>query len=98
MTILTAEQDGLIVGGKPPLSIYAYWVIAFEMTILFGVLFNAIAVSAYTGMLDFRTPRAYDRRFSRDKFGLFVACEPRHRGKVLELMGSDETEEIHVIE
>jgi Ni/Fe-hydrogenase subunit HybB-like protein len=98
MPILTAQQNGLIVGGKQPLNTYPYWVIAFELTVLFAVLFNAVAVSVYTGMYSWKTPRAYDPRFSRDKLGLFVACEPGERTRVLELMESDGTEEIHVVE
>jgi Ni/Fe-hydrogenase subunit HybB-like protein len=97
LTILTALVNNLIVGGKPPLSFYAYLVIVFEITILFGVLFNAGAVSVYTGMFKFPPPRAYDRRFSRDKFGLFVVCTPEERETVTELMESHETEEIHVV-
>jgi Ni/Fe-hydrogenase subunit HybB-like protein len=98
MTILTALRNSLIVGGKHPISVIAYWVIVFEVTVLFGVLANTVALSVYTRLYDRRPPRAYDRRFSRDKFGLFVACEPPERAKVLDLLESSETEEIRVVE
>ena len=44
-TIFTAMDWPLVTGGKPILSIPAYVVIAFEMTILFGVLATVIGVS-----------------------------------------------------
>lgn len=65
----------LIVSGKPITSIPAYVVVGFEMTILFGALLNLFAVLWLGGLPRLRHP-AYDPRFSRDRFGLFVRLAP----------------------
>jgi molybdopterin-containing oxidoreductase family membrane subunit len=76
LTINTSIGYPLITGGKPIVSMPAFIVIAFELTILFG------AIGTLLGLLILaRVPRlhigpAYHRRFSEDQFGLFVFCEP----------------------
>ncbi len=98
LAILTALVNRLIVGGKPPVSIVPYCVIGFELTILGGTLFNLVGVT-WHGRLYRRTlPRAYDRRFSRDKFGLFVICEPDVHDEVTAQLREANPEETRVIQ
>jgi len=74
LTINTSLAYPLIVGGKPIVSMPAFIVIVFELTILFG------AIGTLVGLLvNGRLPRlhigpAFDPRFCEDQFGLFVFC------------------------
>lgn len=75
LQILTALQWPLPVGGKPIISMPAFVVIAFELTILFG------AVAALLGFLiTSRLPRfrqeAYHEGCSRSDFALVVRHDP----------------------
>src|SRR2546425_10151996 len=90
------SSDGpLVVGGKPIGSIPPYVVIMFEMTILFGalstilgILFNALFGARRLGTV------AYDPRFTNDKFGIFVPCEPARAGQVEALLRGAGAEEV----
>lgn len=76
LTINTSIGYPHITGGKPIVSMPAFIVIAFELTILFG------AIGTLLGLLvNARFPRlhigpAFHPRFCRDQFGLFVFCAP----------------------
>ena len=85
----------LVLGGKPVGSIPPYVVIMFEMTILFGalatilgILFNALFAARRLGTV------AYDARFTNDKFGVFVPCEPARAGQVEALLRGTGAEEV----
>jgi hypothetical protein len=98
LAILTALVNRLIVGGKPPVSIVPYCVIGFELTILGGTLFNLVGVTWHGRLYRWTLPRAYDRRFSRDKFGLFVICEPDVHDEVTAQLREANPEETRVIQ
>jgi Ni/Fe-hydrogenase subunit HybB-like protein len=98
LAILAALVNDLIVGGKPPVSIVPYCVLGFECTILGGTLFNLAGVTWHARLYRLAPPHAYDRRFSRDKFGLFIACEPGLRDEVIALLQGTDPEETRVIE
>ena len=74
LTINTSISYPLITGGKPIVSMPAFIVIVFELTILFG------AIGTLVGLLvNGRFPRlqigpAFDAHFCEDQFGLFVFC------------------------
>ena len=73
-TIFTATDWPLVTGGKPILSIPAYVVIAFEMTILFGVLATVIGVFWNMRVPSLKTDVVYDPDFSSGKFGVYVTA------------------------
>lgn len=95
LTIATSLHYPLVVGGKPILSIPAFLIIVFELTILFGGLFTL------GGMLwNARLPRvhivpAYDPRFSEDRFGLWVRCAAQDFDAVAQVLDGTGAEEIH---
>lgn len=70
-TIFTSMDWPLVTGGKPIVSIPAYVVIAFEMTILFGALATAIGLFI-TARLPKRSDVVYDPEFSSGLYGLHV--------------------------
>jgi molybdopterin-containing oxidoreductase family membrane subunit len=93
LTIWSAMQWGLITGGKPVVSIPPFVIIAFELTILFGGLASALGAIVLGRLPRFRATRAYDPRFTNDRFGVAVHCAPDRGPSVREILtrtGADE--------
>lgn len=75
----------LITGGKPILSIPAYVVIAFELTILFGALATVIGLFITGRLPDTRPMMLYDPEFSAGRFGVHVAAGPERMDEAREI-------------
>ncbi|HZA54426.1 MAG TPA: quinol:electron acceptor oxidoreductase subunit ActD [Candidatus Udaeobacter sp.] len=73
LTIHTSTQWPLITGGQPIVSLPPFFVISFELTILFGVLATLVGLfwRIHRSKLD---SKFYDSRFSVDRFGVYVPC------------------------
>jgi len=67
----------LITGGKPILSIPAYVIPAFELTILFGALSTVIGLFILSRLPNPVPTVIYDPEFSSGRYGLFVRTEAR---------------------
>lgn len=74
-TTFTSMDWPLVTGGKPILSIPAYVVIAFEMTILFGALATLLGLFINIKLPQLRPSVVYDPEFSNGRFGVYVAAE-----------------------
>ena len=72
LTIWTSTDWPLVTGGKPILSVPAYVVFAFELTILFGALSTIIGLFINAGLPRLRAPKVYSGDFSSGTFGLYV--------------------------
>ena len=96
LAIGTAKVNSLVVGGKPVVSPIPFCVIGFEGTILLGSLANLAGLVIYGRLFKTATSEHYDRRFSRDKFGLLIACLPEQVETVQALLAPAAPEEIHV--
>ncbi len=96
LAIVAASVNGLIVGGKPPVSLIPYCIVGFEFTILFGSIFNLIAIIVYSRLIKVTPPPEYDRRFSRGKFGMLVKCAPEELDIVRKAVAETDPEEAHV--
>ena len=97
LALYAAHVNGLIVGGKHPVSLLPYCVIGFEGTILLGAIANLIAIVAYARLGPRATfPPGYDRRFSRDRYGVFVGCEPHQLNEAAALLRAAGSEAVHV--
>lgn len=75
LTGLTALAYPLVTQGKPILSWPAYFVIMFEMTILFTGLFGFLGVLHHARKPGRLAPH-YRTTFSVDRFGVFVRAAP----------------------
>jgi hypothetical protein len=75
-TVFTSMDWPLVVGGKPILSIPAYVIPTFEMTILLGALFTVVGVFWNMRIPDIRAQVVYDPEFSSGRFGIYVTAEP----------------------
>ncbi len=74
-TSWTSMDWPLITGGKPILSIPAYVVIAFELTILFGALSTVIGLFINSRLPNPIPPVVYDPEFSAGMYGVYVQSE-----------------------
>jgi hypothetical protein len=74
LAIFTATDWPLVTGGKPIVSIPAYVVIAFELTILFGALSTVIGLLINTRLPNLKPQVVYDPEFSAGRFGIYVSA------------------------
>lgn len=95
--------QGLLVGGKPPISIPAYVVIGFELTVLIGALATMAGFLLNARLPNWRLMAGrdhvgpgYDAKFSEDRFGIFVPCDPARCEEVKKLLGAAGAEEVRV--
>ena len=73
-TTWTSMDWPLVTGGKPIVSIPAYFIIAFEMAVLFGALSTVIGVFINARLPRLRPPVVYDPEFSGGRFGVRVSA------------------------
>jgi len=93
LTIWSSLKWELVTGGKAPVSIPPFIIIAFELTILFCGLGTLIAMLILGRLPQARPSPTYDPRFSVDRFGVAVACSPDKAdaaGAVLSSAGAEE--------
>lgn len=86
LTGLTAIAYPLITQGKPILSWPAFFVIMFEMTILFTGLFGFAGVLFHTHRSRKRMSAGYRGTFSVDRFGIYVPGGGTGKGDVERLL------------
>ena len=98
LAIGTALVQGLIVGGKHPVSITIYCIAGFEGLILLGALANLIGMLVHTRLPRWKTPPGYDWQFSQDRFGLFVAAPADHFDAIRQILESTNPERIYVVQ
>ena len=71
-TAFSSMDWPLVTGGKPILSMVAYVVIAFEMTILFGALATVIGLFITARLPKTKPQVVYDPEYSAGLFGIYV--------------------------
>jgi molybdopterin-containing oxidoreductase family membrane subunit len=97
LAIGSALVNGLIAGGKHPVSLIPYCIVGFEGLILLGTIGNLCGVLYHARLGRRELPRAYDRRFGKDRFGLFLACGPERVAAARALLSASQAEEIREI-
>jgi Protein of unknown function (DUF3341) len=83
-----------VTGGKPVVSIPPFVVIAFELTILFGGIATILAAVLLGRLPRFRFSRAYDPRFTNDRFGIAVHCAVDRGASVRDILRTTGAEEV----
>jgi len=94
LTIWSSLIWSLLTGGKDPVSYPPFIVIAFELTILFGGLATVLAIFVLGRLPKLRPSRAYDPRFTLDRFGVAVSCPPEKAEAARTVMSSAGAEEV----
>jgi molybdopterin-containing oxidoreductase family membrane subunit len=74
LAIFTATRWGLIVSGKPVVSLIPFFIVGFEFTILFAVFGNVIGLITQINLPDYGDLQHYDPRCSGSHFGVLAAC------------------------
>lgn len=93
LAVWTTLQWKLTIGGKPILSWPPYFVIGFELTVLIGSLSTLAGFLIFAALPRLRARRGYDPKFSDDRFGIFVLCDPSHwtdAKAILQAAGAEE--------
>jgi molybdopterin-containing oxidoreductase family membrane subunit len=96
LAIGTALVNGLIVGGKYPVSIIPYCIVGFEGMILLGSLANFMGFLFYSRPYH-HTRLRYDPRYSRNLFGLEVAAPPNELERLRQVMAGTKPDEMSSI-
>ena len=103
LTIWSSLVWGLVTGGKylqpaggsiVGASLPPFFIIAFEMMVLFGGLATVIGMVVLGRLPRLSQSRAYDPRFSNDRFGVAVHCAPERAATVHELLRNSGAEEV----
>lgn len=77
LAIYSSVQWNLIVSGKPVVSLIPFFVVGYEMTILFGILGTVLGMLVTTRIPEFKSLKGiYDERCSGRHFGIVAACDP----------------------
>jgi hypothetical protein len=94
LTVWTSLELPLIVGGKPVVSVPPFLIIAFELTILMGVLATVTGFLIHAGLPRLGTAPAYDPRFSEDRCGVLVTTSAADAAGTRELLAAAGAEEV----
>ena len=95
LAIWTALDWPLVTGGKPIISLPAFVVIAFELTILIGALSTVVGLFIHARLGPPGKDLAYDPSFSAGKFGVLVdapAGQGSEARRILEEAGAQEVQ------
>jgi len=98
LTLWMANNWPIIVGGKPYSSVTPYTIIAFELTILFGVIMTVLGVFIFGKLPKFKLDAAYSARFSAEEFGLAVRCKDRDVAEIDGLLRAHHATEVSLVE
>ena len=74
LSMFTALRWGLIVSGKPIVSLIPFFIVGFEFTILLSVIGNVIGFLILNRLPEYQGLKRYDPRFSADHFGIVASC------------------------
>lgn len=93
LTGRSMHKMAFLVSGKPVDSWPTYFVIGFELTVLFGALATMAGFLIHSRLPQIKAREPYDPKFSDDRFGVFVPCDPDRWPeikRVLEKAGAEE--------
>lgn len=94
LTIWSSMKWELVTGGKHPVSIPPFIIIAFELSILLCGLATLLAVLVLGKLPKVKPSPTYDPRFTVDRFGVAVSCPPDSANAVGTLLTAAGAEEV----
>ena len=94
LTTWTSIDWPLVVGGKPIVSIPAYIIIAFEMTILFGALATIIGLFVLSRLPSIKPAVVYDPEFSSGRYGVYVEGDRQRLEEARQIMNEQQPSEL----
>jgi hypothetical protein len=96
LAILCAMDYPMRVSAKDVVSIPGFVVIGYECTILLGGIFTFLAMLHFCRLPNPFRKIGYDPRFSDDKFGVVVGCDPDDIDRVKSVLKGSGAEEVEV--
>src|SRR5207249_4005900 len=84
----------LVPGGIAGASLPPFFIIAFELMVLFGGFATVIGMVVLGRLPRLRPSASYDPRFTNDRFGVAVHCAPERAASVHELLRVSGAEEV----
>ena len=93
-TTWTSMDWPLVVGGKPIVSIPAYIIIAFELTVLFGALATLIGLFILSRLPDLKPAVVYDPEFTAGRYGVYVEAEGGRLDEARKILNGQEPIEL----
>ena len=94
LTIGTSLRMPIVVGGMPVVSLPAFLVIVFELTVLFGSLANFLGMLFFAALGRRRSWMPPDPRFTRDRIGLFLPGAGPALLQMLQQSGAEEVRHV----
>jgi hypothetical protein len=103
LTIWSSVVWGLVTGGKylqlgptglVGSSLPPFFIIAFELMVLFGGIATLIGLVVLARLPRLRRSTAFDARFTNDRFGVAVYCAPERTTSVREILLTAGAEEV----
>jgi hypothetical protein len=94
LAIFTSMDWPLVTGGKPIVSIPAFVVIGFELTILFGALATVIGLFLNMRLPNLKPLVVYDPEFSAGRFGVYVSAAPGELEEARKILQDQEPAEL----
>ena len=93
-TSWTSVDWPLVVGGKPIVSIPAYVIIAFELTVLFGALATVIGLFILSKLPNVKPAVIYDPEFTAGRYGVYVEASSDRLDEARRIMNEQEPIEL----
>ena len=90
----TSMNWPLVTGGKPIISIPAWVIIAFELTILFGALSTVLGMFINMRLPNRNLMQVYDPRFTVDHFGVLITPPAGREAEVRQILQESGASEI----
>jgi hypothetical protein len=94
LAIFTSMDWPLVTGGKPIVSIPAFVVIGFELTILFGALATVIGLFINMRLPNLKPLVVYDPQFSAGRFGVYVSASPEEMENARKILTDQDPAEL----
>ena len=95
-TVLTSIDWPIVTSAKPIVSIPPYMIIIFECMILIGGLSTFLGLLINSRLRKDTPPELYDERFSDNKFGILVNCNPDDLENIENILRDFGTDEVQV--
>ena len=103
VSIYTSLVWGLVTGGKylqytpqgiAGSSLPPFFIIAFELMVLFGGVATFIGLVTLARLPRVRPTRTFDPRFTNDRFGVVVHCQPDRSASVRQILSAAGVDEV----